>query len=134
MQLAKSSVVSLSSVQNDLAFWSESSVRDRLLAFYLIKFGDAGVAAQASRCHWSIWRAYFADLALQGRASRQALAKLLNGADLSIGLIDEGDNIVIDEIADLIRQKFRRAPHPAKDYAKCLVAAATRMGQARGGN
>jgi hypothetical protein len=133
MQLAKTFAAPPATPQNELAFWSESAVRDRLLAFYMGKFGESERAAQASRFHWAIWRAYLADLVLQGRASRQALAKLLAEARLPMDLIEEGDNLVIDEIADLILQKFRRDPHQAKSYAKCLIAAASRMGQAKAG-
>jgi hypothetical protein len=131
MQLANNSVVPPDTLQSDLTFWTESAVRDRLTAFYVGKFADTGIASQASRSHWTIWRSYFNDLVIQGRASRQALTKLLGENGLPASLIEEGDNIVIDEIADLILHRFRRAPLQAKAYAKCLVVAATRMGQAR---
>ena len=117
--------------QSDLTYWCEATVRDRLTTFYLVKMDDPAKASQAASLHWSIWRSYFNDLGHQSRASRQTLAKLLARFSLCKDVMDAGDDIVIDEIADLILQRFRRAPLHAKIYAKCLVTAATRMGQAR---
>jgi hypothetical protein len=105
---------------------------DRLTAFYLAKTGDPSRASQAARLHWSTWRSYLSDLAAQGRASRQALVQLLRDAGFRDELVEAGDNVVIDEIADLILLRFRRAPQHAKAYAKCLISTAVRMGQARG--
>jgi hypothetical protein len=117
--------------QSDLTFWSEVAVCDRLSAFYFTTIPDASLARQAARMHWTIWRAYFNDLDIPARASRQSLAKWLGDAELAANLIEAGDNVVIDEIAELIQQRFRRAPHQAKAYTKCLIAAATRLGQSR---
>jgi hypothetical protein len=131
MLLANHSFVSPATPQSDLTFWSEAAVRDRLTAFYLAKIGDTSLAGKAARLHWSIWRSHLNDLAVQARASHQTLTKSLTDARLSVDLIEVGDDIVIDEIADLILHRFRRAPLQAKIYTKCLVAAATRLGQAR---
>ncbi len=131
MLLAKTFFVLPATPQSDLTFWSEAAVRDRLKAFYIAKIADVSLAGQAARLHWSIWRSYLNDLAVPARASRQALTKWLVDAGLSVDLIEAGDAIVIDELAELISQRFRRAPLQAKAYTKCLVAAATRLGQAR---
>ncbi len=131
MLLAKNSFVLPATPQSDLTFWSEAAVRDRLSSFYLTRIADASLAGQAARLHWSIWRSYLNDLAVPARASRQALTKWLMEARLPVDLIETGDAIVIDEIAELILRRFRRAPLQAKAYTKCLVAAATRLGQAR---
>lgn len=117
--------------QSDLTFWCEAAVRDRLTAFYFTEMGDTTKAGLAARLHWTIWRSYFNELSLKPGVSRQALANLLADVGLRRNVLDSGDALIIDEIADLIFQRFRRAPLHAKTYAKCLVAAAARMGQAR---
>ena len=128
---ANNDVVPIPTPQSDLTFWCEAAVRDRLTAFYHIEMCDSAKASQASRLHWSIWRSYLNDLSLQARASRQALTNLLVDFGLNKKVINAGDEIVIDEITDLILQRFRRTPFRAKTYAKCLLVAATRMGQSR---
>lgn len=131
MLLAKNAFIPRPTPQSDLTFWSEAAVRDRLKGFYLSRIADVSLAGQAARLHWSLWRSYLNDLAIPARASRQALTKWLADAGLPADLIEAGDAIVIDELAELILQRFRRAPLQAKAYTKCLVAAATRLGQAR---
>jgi hypothetical protein len=131
MLAVKNSFIRPATPQSDLTFWSEAAVCDRLAAFYLSRIADASLGRQVARMHWSIWRSYLNDLTVPALASRQALAKWLGDAGLPSDLIEAGDNIVIDEIAELILQRFRRAPLQAKVYTKCLIAAATRLGQAR---
>ncbi len=131
MLAVKNAFIRPATPQSDLTFWSEAAVCDRLSTFYLSRVHDASLAHQAARMHWSIWRGYLNDLAIPARASQQALAKWLVDAKLPPNLLEAGNNLVIDEIVELILQRFRRAPLQAKAYTKCLVAAATRLGQAR---
>ncbi len=112
---------------SDLAVWSEAAVCDRLIAHYDQVFTEAARASQAARLHWACWRCSINGLTLQGRASRQALARLLAESRLDARMIEAGDEAVIDEISDLVLQKFRRAPQQAKHYVKCLIAAAEQV-------
>jgi hypothetical protein len=118
---------------NDLASWSEAAVCDRLFGVYSAAFADTDRARQATRLHWSCWRGYLNQLSAQGRASRQALTRLINEARLDPALIDRADAMVVDELTDLVLHRNRRAPQQAKAYITHLVAAATQMALGRGG-
>jgi hypothetical protein len=117
---------------SDLASWSEAAVCDRLFEFYSAAIADSDFARQATRLHWSCWRAYLNQLVVQGRVSRQALMRMVNDARLDPALIDRADVMVADELTDMVLQKHRRAPRQAKTYINHLVATATQMALGRG--
>ena len=119
---------------SDLASWSELAVCDRLFAFYSAALADPDRARQAARLHWSCWRAYINRMALQGRATRQALARMLKDARFDPALIDQADESVVDELSDLVLHKYRRSPQQAKFYIACVVGAATQMALGRVAN
>jgi hypothetical protein len=115
---------------DDLSSWSEAAVCDRLFGLYCGVLADTARARQATRIHWSCWRAYLGALPAQGRAARQALTRILKEARLDPQLIERGDAAVVDELTDLVLHKYRRSPEQAKAYITRLVAAATQMTRA----
>ena len=116
---------------DDLTSWSEVAVCDRLFGFYSGAFAEADCARQAARLQWLCWRAYLNHLGVQGRAAREALARILMETRLDPALIDRADAAVVDELTDLVLHKYRRAPEQAKVYISALVAAATQMALGR---
>jgi len=116
---------------DDLTSWSEAPVCDRLFGFYSTAFSESERARQAARLHWSCWRAYLRQLASQGRASRQALAHIFKDSRIDPALIDRADAVVVDELTDLVLNRYRRAPAQAKGYITRLVSAAAQVAQAR---
>ncbi|MFV0279983.1 MAG: hypothetical protein ACK5JM_04375 [Rhodoblastus sp.] len=74
--------------------------------------------------HWRVWRCALSNLPHGAAASRRDLAVLVRNAGLSSDIIKEGDEAVIDEIAEVIIARFRRSPALAKDYTKALVLTA----------
>jgi len=115
---------------DDLTSWSEVAVCDRLFGFYSTAFPETDRARQAARLHWSCWRAYLGLSAIQGRASRQALKRIVKEARLDLALVERADAAVVDELTDLVLHKYRRAPEQAKTYITRLVTAATQMARA----
>ncbi|MBB4199969.1 hypothetical protein CCR94_03070 [Rhodoblastus sphagnicola] len=117
---------------DDLTSWTEAAVCDRLFGFYSTAFAETDRARQAARLHWSCWRAFLTKLPAQGRASRQALARIVKEARLDPALIDRADALVVDELADLVLHRYRRAPEQGKTYVTRLISAATQMAGGRG--
>jgi hypothetical protein len=129
--LPKSSSTLAPKSPDDLTSWSEAPVCDRLFGLYSTAFSETDRARQAARLHWSCWRAYLRQLASQGRASRQALAHIIEESHVNPAVIDRADAVVVDELTDLVLHRYRRAPEQAKDYITRLVSAAAQVAQAR---
>ncbi len=119
----------LSTERSDLTFWCEASVRDRLWEFYVSEIGEAETASQAARLHWAAWRGLLAGFPMVAVQARRDLENLCAGLNIRGDLIEQGDELVVDEIAEMIFNRFRRSPVLAKNYTKCLVAAAMILGE-----
>jgi hypothetical protein len=118
---------------NDLTSWTEAAVCDRLFGFYRGVFNNEDLARHAARLHWSCWRAHLGQLNMQGRAARQALARVLRDAKLDVALIARADAELVDEMTDLALSRYRRAPQQAKSHITRIVSAAMQMAAGRTG-
>ena len=108
----------------DILLWAEPLVRDRLSTFWSSAARESGAGKAFADLHWRAWRCALSNLQHGAAASRRDLAVMTRGANLSAGVIEEADEIVIDEIAEVIIARFRRSPGLAKDYTKALVLTA----------
>lgn len=108
----------------DILLWAEPLARDRLTAFWSAAARESGTGKTLADLHWRVWRCALSNLQHGASASRRDLGVLVRGAGLQAELIGDGDEVVIDEIAEVIIARFRRSPILAKDYTKALVLTA----------
>jgi len=108
----------------DILLWAEPLARDRLTAFWSAAARESGAGKTLADLHWRVWRCALSNLQHGASASRRDLGVLVRGAGLQAELIGDGDEVVIDEIAEVIIARFRRSPILAKDYTKALVLTA----------
>ena len=108
----------------EILLWAEPLARDRLTAFWNAAARESGAGKPLADIHWRAWRCALSNLQHGASASRRDLAVLARGAGLQADIIEEGDEAVIDEIAEVIIARFRRSPILAKDYTKALVMTA----------
>ena len=108
----------------DILLWAEPLARDRLTAFWSAAARESGAGKSLADLHWRVWRCALSNLQHGASASRRDLGVLVRGAGLQVEIIGDGDEVVIDEIAEVIIARFRRSPILAKDYTKALVLTA----------
>ena len=108
--------------------WGEPIVVDLLVDTYLRFLGDEShVAKPFAAQHMRVWR----NLLLGNREQAAYFHKeLLEGAAM-FGLerdnLRTADDAVIDELMDVIFERFRRSPNVAKDYTRALIGAAATL-------
>lgn len=76
---------------------------------------------------WRAWRCALSNLPHGAAASRRDLGALMRNAGLPAEIARDGDEAVIDEIAEVIVARFRRSPARAKDYTRALVLTAASL-------
>lgn len=108
----------------DILLWAEPLARDRLAVFWDAAARESATAKTLADLHWRAWRCALSNLPHGAAASRRDLANLMRNAGLQAEIIRDGDEAVIDEIAEVIIARFRRSPARAKDYTKALVLTA----------
>lgn len=108
----------------DILLWAEPLARDRLAAFWNAAAPESAVARALADLHWRAWRCALSNLRHGAEASRRDLAIRARNAGLPPETIEDADEAVIDEIAEVIVARFRRSPALAKDYTKALVLTA----------
>lgn len=108
----------------DILLWAEPLARDRLTVFWSAAAREPASGKALADLHWRAWRCALSNLPHGAAASRRDLALLMRNAGLQAEIIRDGDEAVIDEIAEVIVARFRRSPARAKDYTKALVLTA----------
>lgn len=116
----------------DILQWAEPLVRDRLAAAWGRVACEADVRAALCDLQWRAWRSALSNLPYSAAACRRELGERAKAAALPPETIEEGDEAVIDELADVIVSRFRRSPALAKNYTKALVLTAAGMLAPRG--
>lgn len=111
----------------DILHWAEPLVRDRLAAFWERETNESEAARPLCDLHWRVWRCALSDLPHGAAASRRDLADRVVAAGLPAHKVAQGDEVVIDELAEVIVARFRRSPALAKDYTKALVLTAASL-------
>lgn len=115
----------------EILAWAEPLVRDRMNMFWRAAGLDQKIAQSLAEQHWRMWRCALSGLPHGVAANRRELMKLLGVAGFGAQTLAEGDEAVIDEIAEVIVVRFRRSPHRAKDYTKALIMTAAGLVVAR---
>lgn len=108
----------------DILLWAEPLARDRLTAFWSAAARESAAAKTLADAHWRAWRCALSNLPHGAAASRRDLGALMRNAGLPVEIVRDGDEAVIEEIAEVIIARFRRSPARAKDYTKALVLTA----------
>ncbi|MFT4098585.1 MAG: hypothetical protein QM651_15820 [Rhodoblastus sp.] len=108
----------------DILLWAEPLARDRLAAFWSAAMPESADGKALADLHWRAWRCALSNLRHGAEASRRDLAISARSAGLPAQTIEDADEAVIDEIAEVIVARFRRSPALAKDYTKALVLTA----------
>ena len=115
----------------EILAWAEPLVRDRMTMFWgQARLERSAVQALADQ-HWLMWRCALSGLPHGVAANRRELMNLVRAAGFGVDALAEGDEAVIDEIAEVIVARFRRSPHRAKDYTKALIVPAAGLVVAR---
>ncbi len=115
----------------EILAWAEPLVRDRMTMFWgQARLERSAVQALADQ-HWRMWRCALSGLPHGVAANRRELMNLVRAAGFGAEALAEGDEAVIDEIAEVIVARFRRSPHRAKDYTKALIVTAAGLVVAR---
>jgi hypothetical protein len=115
----------------EILAWAEPMVRDRISFFWSEATRSPDAARAIAEQHWRVWRCALSGLPHGAAANRKELMILVRGAALTIATLEQGDEAVIDEIAEVIVARFRRSPHLAKDYTKALIMTAAGLVVAR---
>ncbi len=113
-----------SHLSTEILVWAEPLVRDRLVAFWAGETRESDATRTLAELHWRMWRCALSNLPHGAAASRRELLQLADKVGVAAGAVAEGDEAVIDEIAEVIVARFRRSPGVAKDYTKALIMAA----------
>ena len=108
----------------EILLWAEPLARDRLSVFWGAAARESAAGKALADLHWRAWRCALSNLPHGAVASRRDLAVLARGAGLQTDIVEDADEAVIDEIAEVIIARFRRSPALAKDYTKALVLTA----------
>ena len=108
----------------DILLWAEPLARDRLTAFWSAAAPESSSGRMLADLHWRAWRCALSTLPQGAAASRRDLGALMRNAGLPAEIARDGDEAVIDEIAEVIIARFRRSPARAKDYTRALVLTA----------
>lgn len=108
----------------EILLWAEPLARDRLSACWNALASESGAGKALADLHWRAWRCALSNLQHGAAASRRDLAVMTRGAGIPADAIEQADEAVIDEIAEVIVARFRRSPALAKDYTKALVMTA----------
>lgn len=118
-------------LSTEILAWAEPMVRDRLSFFWSQATRNPDAARAIADQHWRVWRCALSGLPHGASANRRELTTLVRGASLTTATLEQGDEAVIDEIAEVIVARFRRSPHLAKDYTKALIMTAAGLVVAR---
>lgn len=115
----------------DILVWAEPLVRDRIGAFWENAARNSDAARAIADQHWRVWRCALSGLSHGAASNRRDLTLLVRAASIGMDSLEDADEAVIDEIAEVIVARFRRSPLLAKDYTKALVLTATGLAVAR---
>lgn len=110
----------------DIAVWSVPLIADCLGSAYRTCLrGNEQLARHFTDQHGRFWHSVVSDdkgKATEARAMLTTLAKMCRLAEDAIGAIDE---LVMDELIDVVAQRYRGSPAKTRSYNRILVDAAS---------
>lgn len=112
--------------------WRLPLVVDQLKHFYGANLPDPAPHVQAIiLLHFRMWRQVLDGNQTEASLFRAALVGKALEAGVSATLIDKADQAVLDELMDVIRARFRRAPAMARKHCIDLLESATILVRSR---
>lgn len=119
-------------VRQDILDWSEPLVCDRLCEAYDACFGgNAELRQPMARQHGRVWRLILSREKRRAADARRDLLKLARICRLGVEAIDAIDRLVLEELVDVVAQRFQGSPASTRLYGRLLIEASATLTEAR---
>jgi hypothetical protein len=131
MRPAVAALDPLADLRRDMIVWAEPVIADRISEGY-----EGRVTGQAFRSllatnHRRLWRALILAKHDTAEQVRVDLLHDLGRAGISPDLAEEIDNDVMEELMDIVFQRFRSSREVARGFGRVLLSAASSIGATR---
>ena len=111
-----------------MAFWCFPIVTDLVRERYLAFIGGAGVAVlNVVISHSHLWRARILDDTFSLRRARDELAGHIQQLGLPPDLVEDIDEDILDELMQVVTQRFHRSPARAAICGQILLHVAKKL-------
>lgn len=119
-------------LQHDLSEWCHPLVNDQINYFYQRQLDTSPEKArEIASLHFQMWRHVLRREEREAQTLRRVLLARTTAAGALPTLIDKADESVMNELMDVILNRFRRTPSIAKIYSRSLLDSATALVRAR---
>jgi hypothetical protein len=116
------------SERQEMAFWCYPIVTDLVRERYLGVIGGAGVAVlNVVISHSHLWRARILDDSFSLRRARDELAGHIQQLGLPPDLVEDIDEDILDELMQVVTQRFHRSPVRAAICGQILLHVAKKL-------
>ena len=105
-----------------MALWSFPIVCDLVAEAYGREIGVRHASLRMfAFCHSQLWQAMLLDDHAAGAKARAEVTSNLKSVGLRPSFVDEVNELVLDELMDVVAQRFQRTPHRARLGAHILL-------------
>ena len=105
-----------------MALWSFPIVCDLVGETYGRVIGPRHVSLRMfAFCHSQLWQAMLLDDPVAAAKAHAEVARNLKSLGLKPSFVDEVNELVLDELMDVVAQRFQRTPHRARLGAHILL-------------
>ena len=112
----------LSAAQRDLLEWSQPLIADRVSDFYAACFdGDQDRLRMMKQQHCYVWRNLLLQDCDRIQPGRRQLVLLGKRSGIDSETLDQIDEAVLDELAEIIAVRFHRSAAKVRDYSRSLI-------------
>ena len=119
-------------IRRDIMDWSEPVASDRIAEAYDACFGGrADFCKPLSRQHTRLWRLIIVGDKRRAADARRDLLRLARACHLGPEAIDSIDRLVLDELVDVIANRFQGSPASTRLYGRMLIEASATLTETR---
>ena len=116
----------------DIADWGSPLIADCLGLAYRACFGsNETLIGHFTQQHQRLWFCIVGNDPSKALEARQLLTTLAKLCDLTDEAIEAIDEIVLDELIDVVAQRFQGSPAKTRSYNRILINAASMLTQTR---
>ena len=110
------------SERRDMALWSFPIVCDLVGETYGRVIGPRHASLRMfAFCHSQLWQAMLLDDPAAAAKAHAEVTRNLKSLGLKPSFVDEVNELVLDELMDVVAQRFQRTPHRARIGAHILL-------------
>ncbi len=120
----------LGEARRTMWLWAEPVIIDRAVDVYARILDEAGTVAMARR-HCRLWRVVLGDQVGTTAAAMEELRRAAGSLDLSVALVDEVNDVILEELVDIVMSRYRASRNSAKTFSMVLMSATSCLGSVR---